>query len=48
MLDAYWRASNYLSVGHVFRLPHNPLLSEPLKRQTSSRDYWGIGERRLV
>src|SRR4249920_29405 len=30
--DAYWRASNYLSVGQIYLLD-NPLLSEPLKRE---------------
>jgi xylulose-5-phosphate/fructose-6-phosphate phosphoketolase len=31
-LDAYWRASNYLSVGQIY-LFDNPLLKEPLKRE---------------
>ena len=30
-MDAYWRASNYLSVGQIYLLD-NPLLREPLKR----------------
>ena len=30
-LDAYWRASNYLSVGQIY-LYDNPLLKEPLTR----------------
>ena len=30
LLDAYWRASNYLSVGQIYLLD-NPLLREPLK-----------------
>ncbi len=30
LLDAYWRAANYLSVGQVFLLD-NPLLREPLR-----------------
>jgi xylulose-5-phosphate/fructose-6-phosphate phosphoketolase len=30
LLDAYWRASNYLSVGQIYLLD-NPLLQEPLK-----------------
>ncbi len=30
-MDAYWRASNYLSVGQIY-LMDNPLLKEPLKR----------------
>src|SRR5260370_8269815 len=32
MMDAYWRASNYLSVGQIYLLD-NPLLREPLKRE---------------
>ena len=31
-MDAYWRASNYLSVGQIY-LMDNPLLREPLKRE---------------
>ena len=31
-MDAYWRASNYLSVGQIYLLD-NPLLKEPLERQ---------------
>src|SRR6476659_4189495 len=31
-LDAYWRASNYLSVGQIYLLD-NALLKEPLKRE---------------
>src|SRR4026209_937675 len=31
-VDAYWRASNYLSVGQIY-LMDNPLLREPLKRE---------------
>lgn len=31
-MDAYWRASNYLSVGQIY-LYKNPLLREPLKRE---------------
>ena len=30
-LDAYWRASNYLSVGQIY-LYDNPLLKQPLAR----------------
>jgi xylulose-5-phosphate/fructose-6-phosphate phosphoketolase len=30
LIDAYWRASNYLSVGQIYLLD-NPLLREPLK-----------------
>jgi xylulose-5-phosphate/fructose-6-phosphate phosphoketolase len=32
LLDAYWRAANYLSVGQVYLLD-NPLLREPLQRE---------------
>ena len=31
-MDAYWRASNYLSVGQIYLLD-NPLLKEPHKRE---------------
>src|SRR3990172_9054004 len=31
-LDAYWRASNYLSVGQIY-LMDNALLREPLRRE---------------
>ncbi|NRP74510.1 Xylulose-5-phosphate phosphoketolase [Ensifer psoraleae] len=31
LMDGYWRASNYLSVGQIYLLD-NPLLKEPLKR----------------
>src|SRR5690242_4961915 len=31
-MDAYWRASNYLSVGQIY-LFDNPLLKQPLKRE---------------
>ena len=32
LLDAYWRAANYLSVGQIYLLD-NPLLREPLRRE---------------
>src|SRR5262249_26130728 len=32
VLDAYWRASNYLSVGQIY-LYDNPLLKKPLQRE---------------
>ena len=32
LIDAYWRAANYLSVGQIYLLD-NPLLSEPLSRR---------------
>ncbi len=30
LVDAYWRAANYLSVGQIYLLD-NPLLTEPLE-----------------
>lgn len=30
MIDAYWRAANYLSVGQIYLLD-NPLLRKPLR-----------------
>ena len=30
LIDAYWRAANYLSVGQIYLLD-NPLLAEPLR-----------------
>ncbi len=36
LIDAYWRAANYLSVGQIYLLD-NPLLREPLRPSTSSR-----------
>ncbi len=32
MIDAYWRAANYLSVGQIY-LYDNPLLKKPLRRE---------------
>ena len=32
LIDAYWRASNYLTVGQIY-LMANPLLREPLRRE---------------
>jgi xylulose-5-phosphate/fructose-6-phosphate phosphoketolase len=32
LLDAYWRAANYLSVGQIYLLS-NPLLREPLRKE---------------
>ena len=32
LLDRYWRAANYLSVGQIYLLD-NPLLREPLKKE---------------
>ena len=42
-MDAYWRASNYLSVGQIYLLA-NPLLKKSLKREhTKPRllGHWG-------
>ena len=41
-LDAYWRASNYLSVGQIYLLD-NPLLKEPLKRAHVKPRLVGLG-----
>ena len=32
LINAWWRAANYLSVGQIYLLG-NPLLREPLKRE---------------
>ena len=32
LMDRYWRAANYLSVGQIY-LMDNPLLAEPLKAE---------------
>src|SRR5438876_9337618 len=32
LMDAYWRAANYLSVGQIY-LYDNPLLKEPLTKE---------------
>ncbi|HJP81483.1 MAG TPA: phosphoketolase family protein [Candidatus Saccharimonadales bacterium] len=42
-IDAYWRASNYLSVGQIY-LADNPLLKEPLKLEHVKKlllGHWG-------
>ena len=31
LLDRYWKASNYLSVGQIYLLDKNPLLRRPLE-----------------
>src|SRR5438552_7617297 len=43
VLDAYWRAANYLSVGQIYLLD-NPLLREPLAAthiQARLLGHWG-------
>src|SRR5579884_1496024 len=43
LMDAYWRAANYLSVGQIYLLD-NPLLREPLRLEhTKPRllGHWG-------
>jgi xylulose-5-phosphate/fructose-6-phosphate phosphoketolase len=43
LMDAYWRAANYLSVGQIY-LYDNPLLKQTLTKEiTSSRGCWAIG-----
>src|SRR5438477_455558 len=46
-MDAYWRASNYLSVGQIYLLD-NPLLKEPLKREHIKPRLLGHGGPSLV
>ena len=45
LIDAYWRAANYLSVGQIY-LFDNPLLESRCERSTSSRACSAIGARR--
>ena len=44
LIDAYWRAANYLSVGQIY-LFDNPLLKRPLKKEDIKprlhRGHWG-------
>ena len=43
LIDAYWRAANYLSVGQIY-LQANPLLREPLRLEHVKRrllGHWG-------
>ena len=43
LIDAYWRAANYLSVGQIYLLD-NPLLREPLRPEHVKRrllGHWG-------
>ena len=43
VIDAYWRAANYLSVGQIYLLD-NPLLAEPLRLEHVKPrllDHWG-------
>ena len=44
LIDAWWRAANYLTVGQIY-LQDNPLLREPLRPSTSSRASSDTGER---
>ena len=45
LVDAYWRAANYLSVGQIYLLD-NPLLRRAAPARTSSRGCSGTGARR--
>ena len=47
LMDAYWRAANYLSVGQIY-LYDNPLLKQTLTRNTLSRGCSAIGKRHRV
>ena len=41
LMDAYWRAANYLSVGQIY-LFDNPLLKQPLTKEKSRLlGHWG-------
>jgi phosphoketolase len=44
LIEAWWRAANYLSVGQIYLLD-NPLLERPLERSDIKRGCWAIGER---
>ena len=44
LLDAYWRAANYLSVGQIY-LHDNPLLKEPLAKENIGPRLLGHWER---
>ena len=41
-LDAWWRASNFLSAGQLYLLD-NPLLKQPLKPEHIKRRSWATG-----
>ena len=43
MMDAYWRAANYLSAAQIY-LYDNPLLKRPLALSESTC-FWDIGAR---
>jgi xylulose-5-phosphate/fructose-6-phosphate phosphoketolase len=45
LIDAYWRAANYLSVGQIY-LYDNPLLKQTLTKEHISPGSSGTGERR--
>ena len=42
LIDVYWRAANYLSVGQIYPLD-NPLLREPLLAEHVSYGCSGTG-----
>ena len=42
LIDKYWRAANYLSVGQIYLLD-NPLLTEPLSAEQVNRGCWVTG-----
>ena len=47
LIDAYWRAADYLSVGQIY-LYDNPLHKQTLTRNTLSRGCSAIGKRHRV
>ena len=42
VMDAYWRAANYLSVGQIY-LYDNPLLKQPLTKEYQAATPWPLG-----
>ena len=44
LIDAYWRAANYLSVGQIY-LRDNPLLRRPLELADVKACCWDTGAR---
>ena len=47
LIDAYWRASNYLSVGQIYLLA-NPLLREPLRLDAERLGAARVGSVQMV
>ena len=43
LIDAWWRAANYLTVGQIY-LQENPLLREPLPLETNRPGVFAAGD----